>query len=344
VRRAETGDAATLRRLRAASSDGGRVAFRPRQHRDEVDVASLRGPGFHDFVAEVGGHIVGAGSLTFSQASAGEEVVDLAWLSGLVVAPDFRRQGVARALTTARLAAVADRGDPHVVAAAIQAGNDASMSNALRWADRVLGTISVTPVPSPRQKPSEPGGDLRVRSAVPADLPAIVEGIRSSSRALVLAPVPTVDELGSWLGVLVDGDPLRHYFVATDGSGRVLAGLAIEEEAKVFSLEVTRMPPAIAFANLFLRVVPRDRHLRNLNVRFPWFHPSHEKSAQMLWHQVRWRMRAQGTTVVRSVDATGPVARALAVPRWLPATALSVVVRESPGQPVLPRLPVGAVV
>lgn len=342
VRALRVGEAPALGRLRAMSSDGGKVAFRPRYHGDETALRSLRSNDMHDYVAVVDGEIVGAGSVTFSRIAAHPAVIGLAWLSGLAVAPAWRGRGIARQLTTARLAAVAGRDGPHVVAAAVQAGNGPSMANAMRWANRILGTVQVTPVPPPRRPPAPVPG-VSIRPVATADLPDVAAGIRAAAQELSLAPVPDADELARWLGVRVGGQPLRSYAVATDATGRVVAGLGIEHEHKLISIEVTRMPALIAAANVFLRVVPRDRLLRNINVRFPWFHPGHQAAAQSLWRQLRWDIRDRGTNVVRSVDPNGPLARALPIARWLPSTSLQIVIREPAGCVLLAR-PIGAVV
>ncbi len=182
-----------------------------------------------------------------------------------------------------------------------------------------------------------------MRPATPADLPAVADGIRVAARALTLAPAPDAEELASWLAVRVGGELFRSYVVATDTAGRIVAGMGLEEEGRLFSLEVARMPAAVAAANLLVRVVPKDRLMRNLNVRLAWFEPGHEAAAQAMWRHVRWEYRDRGTSIVRAVDPKGPLARALPVARWLPSTSLRVVVREPPGC-MLPPLPIGAVV
>jgi len=342
VRPLQAGEDPELRRLRATSSDSGKVAFRPRHHGDETVLRSLRGDDVDDYVAVVGGELVGAGSVTFSRVADGAHVIGLAWLSGLVVAPAWRGRGIAGRLTTARLDAVSCRDGPHVVAAAVQAGNGPSMANAMRWADRVLGTVRVTPVPPPRRPPA-PRSGVTIRPVASADLPAVAAGIGVAAQKLSLAPVLDADELARWLDVRVGSRALRSYVVATDAAGRVVAGLGVEHEHELISIEVTRMPALITAANMFVRVVPRDRLMRNINLRLPWFAPGHQASARLLWRQVRWDERDRGTSIVRSVDPTGPLARALPVPRWLPSTSLRIVIREPPGWS-LPGLPVGAVV
>lgn len=341
VRPLQAGEGPELRRLRAMASDSGKVAFRPRHHGDETVLRSLRGD-VDDYVAVVGGELVGAGSVTFSRVADRAHVIGLAWLSGLVVAPAWRGRGIARRLTTARLDAVSCRDGAHVVAAAVQAGNGPSMANAMRWADRVLGTVRVTPVPPPRRPPAPVPG-VTIRPVASADLPAVTAGIGVAAQELSLAPVLDADELARWLDVRVGNRALRSYVVAADAAGRVVAGLGVEHEYELISIEVTRMPALIAGVNVFVRVVPPDRLMRNINLRFPWFAAGHQAAARLLWRQVRWDERDRGTNIVRSVDPTGPLARALPVARWLPSTSLRIVIREPAGWS-LPGLPVGAVV
>ena len=269
------------------SSDGGKVAFRPRHHGDDTALLSLRSGDSHDYVAVVGDELVGAGSVSFSRVADRDRDIGLAWLSGLLVTPGWRGRGIARRLTAIRLDAVAGRDGPHVVAAAVQAGNGPSMANAMRWASRALGTVQVTPVRPLRRAP-RPAAGVRIRPVATADLAAVAAGIRSAAQELCLAPVVDADDLARWLDVRVGGHELRTYSVAVDSTGAVVAGLGLEHEYKLISMEVTRMPAIVAAANLVVRVVPRNRLMRNINVRFAWFRPGHQAAAQLLWRQARW--------------------------------------------------------
>lgn len=342
IRPLDAADAPAVRELRARSSDSGKIGFTLRHLVSPEEAARAKPPDSVGVVALVSDQVIGEASVVFSRASAGAQDCSLAWLHSLAVDPRWRGRGVARALTAARLDEVAGRTDPHVVAAAIQVGNAASMANARRWSQRTLGRVRVTPVPRPRRQVALPDG-LTLRRADPADLPAIAEGIRATARGLVLAPIPSHDELGTWLDVRVAGRLLRDYFVAVDEGGDIVAGLGIENEGLMLSLELTRMPRSVELANLVLRVVPKDRAMRNLNLRLPWFGDGHEDDARALWHRVRWELREHGTSVVRSIDAKGPLASVLPVAPWLPSTTLDIVVREPAGL-TLPSLPIGAVV
>ena len=335
-------DAEAVRELGARSVDGGRVAFRQRHHVPYAEALAARRPDSSGVVA-VGadGRFAGSGWVTFSEVAHGDGRLTLAWLHSLNVDPERRGEGIARRLIDARLELAAARPGPVVVAAAIQAGNDASWASSRRWATDTLGTVRVTPVPPPRRRP--PASGLTVRTATAEDLEEVAAGIDRTASRLALAPAPAAAALAEWLDVRVGGAPLHEYVVATDRSGRLLAGFGLEDEGRLFSLEVTAMPPAVVAANLVLRVVPKDRMLRNLNLRLPFVEPGHEDAARALWRAARWERRDRGTGVVLAADPAGPVAAALRPPRWLPSTTLRIVTRAPEGVS-LGGVPLGPVV
>ncbi len=344
VRPVQDGDAEGLAELAARSADGGRVGVRVRRTVPLLESVRVRGADAVGFVATAArGELVGAAWVAYSAASAAPDgtTAQLAYLHSLDVDPAWRRQGVGRALTQARLQDAASRDGECLVAASIQAGNEASTANARHWAQRSLGTVRVTPVPPPRRPPRARSG-VFVRPVRSGDLDQVAQGLRDHARHHVLAPVPTTGELEAWLAQRVRGEALNAYVVAVAPDGRVLAGLGLQDESRLSTLEVTHLPRALVAANLALRVVPRDRLMRNLNVRLPWFDPAHEPAARQLWRTVRWDWRRRGSSIVVQVDPTSPITRMLRAPRWLPSTTLEVLVRE-PGSVHLPASPLGLV-
>ncbi|MCF6378189.1 GNAT family N-acetyltransferase [Nocardioides KLBMP 9356] len=335
VRPRRDGDEQQVHALRERSADGGRVAFRPVHRVSDEEAARVRRPGSMSWVAEADGAVVGEASLHLSRVAAGEEVVRLAWLHGLSVDPDWRRRGIARRLTEARLGEVDRLDAPAVVAAAIQAGNAPSMASARRWCDRVLGRVHVTPVPPPRRAPS-PHPTVTVRAATADDLDEVAAAVREAARQHALAPVTDAPELSRWLAATVEGDRVHDYLVAVDPAGRLLAGIGLQDEGRVQSLEIVSMPASIRFANRFLHVVPADGRMRNGNVRMPFVRD--EAAARHLWQVARWQWRDRTSSLVTMTAPDGPLTAMLASPRWLPRTTLEVVVRDHPDVR-LPDLP-----
>jgi predicted N-acetyltransferase YhbS len=324
-------DADEVRELGARSVDGGRVSFRQQHHVPYAEALRARRPDSAGVVAvEPGGGFVGSGWVTFSRVAHGDDLLTLAWLHSLNVDPEWRGRGIARRLIDARLDLVGERrSEPVVVAAAIQAGNDASWASAQRWATDTLGTVRVTPVRPPRRAPRPSGFTLR--AATGDDLADVSSSIARTAARMSLAPAPSADELAAWLDVRVGGAPLHEYVVAVDPAGRLVAGLGLQDEGRLMSLEVTSMPRSLVAANLVLRVVPRDRLLRNINVRTPFVEPGHEDALRALWRSARWERRDRCTGMVLAADPTGPIAAALRPPRWLPSTTLRIVARVPAG-------------
>lgn len=328
IRAVDAQDSPALARLAAASSDGGRIAFAPRHHVPVVEAARAKHLDVDGVVAETpDGTVVGAGWVSFERCHLGTEVGEVALLHSLAVNPEHRRQGIAAALTRWRLHRAAER--KAVVVAAIQAGNAASEANARSWSTQTLGTLVVTPSPI-RGSPPRPGAGagVSVRRAQSSELGELSERIESFSAEHVLSPAVDEHTLARWLDIRVAGQPLNHYFVAVDDTGRLLAGLGIEEEARLSSLEVVRMPVALRVAARLLKVVPADRRMRNLVVRMPWFVPGQGAAARYLWEYLRWEWRDRGSSLVTTLDATSPLTTMLYAPRWMPRTTLRIVGRS----------------
>jgi hypothetical protein len=83
-------------------------------------------------------------------------------------------------------------------------------------------------------------------------------------------------------------------------------------------MELIRMPMAIRAANLVLRAVPRDGHLRNLVAEHLWFAPGGEDAAAALWQEVRWNWWARGSNLLITIDPRSPIRPLLDLPPWTP--------------------------
>jgi hypothetical protein len=176
-----------------------------------------------------------------------------------------------------------------------------------------LGDLTVTPTPVTHRPPPR-HGTATVRPARLAnrdELDQIVTGFHTFSADHLLAPSVTALDLQRWAATELDGRPLNAYFVAIDTADRIVAGLGIEREAALTSLEVTRMPTLTRAASRLLRVVPTDGKLHNLNIKMAWFAPGHEAAARQLWQSVRFEIRSEGTTLVTTLAQTHPSGRCL---------------------------------
>jgi GNAT superfamily N-acetyltransferase len=327
VRQATPEDHARLAELAAVSPDGGTVGFRPEHHVPPEQVTRGHERSEH-FVAEVDGALAGTARLDLGTCRFEGEDTRYALLNSLQVDPGYREFGVAGQLTDTRLARATELAGADVVTLAyVQAGSTSSLANAHQWATQVLGRLVVTPVPV-RQRPPRSKPGLTVRPAAPGELAEIAAAADAWSAGHDFARTWDAARLGDWLAASPLPDPVNHYRVVSDQSGRLLAGLGIHEQGRLTSLVIDRLPLFMRAANSVLHMVPRDGRMRNLMIDKVWFAPGRLDAARYLWETVRWEWRAAGGSLLLNHDPRDPVHQVIAARPWLPTTASTVAVRS----------------
>jgi N-acetylglutamate synthase-like GNAT family acetyltransferase len=327
VREAAPADEPALQALAAASPDGGSVAFRRERQVPAGQIPSAHEVSEH-LVAEIDGVIAGAAALNVGTCRFEGEDARYAVMDALKVHPDYRRRGIAGRLTDRRLERARQLGgDEVVIVAYIQVGNTASLANARRWATQVGGRLVVAPVPMRRRPPRAVAG-LTVRPAAEAELDQIAAALGSHYADHDFARHWDAPRLAEWLATSPFPDPVNHYLVVTDHSGRLLAGLGLHEEGRLTSVVVSYLPLQLRAANTLLRIVPPDRRMRNLVADKAWFAPGQLAAARYLWEMTRWEWRAAGTSLLLTHDPRSPVHQIVAPRPWLPTTSTTIAVRS----------------
>ncbi len=331
VRHATPEDLAAIVRLEHASPDGGKVQFRVREHvhmpaagdglSRELGVVATD-PSSQQLVGSAKARL---GTFLYE----GQERPFLQLLS-LKVQPNHRHQGIGAALAQWRIAAAETAaGSEVVVLADIQQGNEASLGAARRWATAFTPPALTIPATMRRKPPREPTG-VHVRRPEPGELAAVARGVMAFTKEHNFARIWTPERLATWLHWSPLDVPVRHYVIAVDRSGALLAGLALREEGLLRTTELVHMPATIRAVNLLMHAVPRDGRLRNLNVEHLWFAPGAEHAAAALWEQVRWTWRERGTNLLITIDARSPVRELLSIRPWTPKTSITTAVRAQP--------------
>jgi predicted N-acetyltransferase YhbS len=328
VREAGPEDGETLAALAEATPDGGPVAFRREHHVPAGQIARDHEIS-EQFVAEADGVVAGTARLDVGSCRFEGEDVRYALLDSLQVHSDYRQQGVAALLTDRRLARAKElAGDDVVTLAYIQSGNTGSLANARRWATQIGGQLVVTPVPM-RSRPPRPVAGLTVRPAAPAELGEIAATVDEHYADHDFARRWDATRLADWLAASPLPDPVNHYLVVTDQSGRLLAGLGLREEGKLTSLVMGRLPLHLRAANAVLRIVPPDHRVRNLVVDKAWFAPGQLEAARYLWEMTRWEWRAAGTSLLLTHDPRSPVHQVVAARPGLTTTSATIAVSST---------------
>lgn len=327
MRQATPEDHARLAALAAAGPDDGAAGFRPEHHVPPDQVARDHETSEH-FVAEVDGVLAGSARLDLGTCRFEGGDTRYALLNSLQVDPGYRQRGVAAELTDRRLARAIELAGQDVVALSyIPAGNTGSLANARRWATQVGGRLVVTPVPV-RTRAPRPQSGLTVRPAAAAELGEIAAAVDAWSSGHDFARRWDEARLAGWLAASPLPDPVNHYRVVTDQSGRLLAGLAIREEGRLTSTVIGRLPPSLRAANAVLHIVPRDGRMRSLLIDKAWFAPGQLDAARYLWEATRWEWRDAGSSLLLNHDPRDPVHQVVTVRPWLPVTSTTVAVRS----------------
>jgi GNAT superfamily N-acetyltransferase len=266
--------------------------------------------------SEYGGFI-GSGLLRFGQCRWEDTVRPYALLNTLVVHPDFRRRGVASQLAKWREEYAYQRfGEDGVTFAMIQKNNIGSELTAKKWYKQFLpNRIMIVPMKL-RAVPPAQMNEFMVRAIEPSEFEAVTAKQNQFYENYNLYTPETGESLKHWAAETPFETPFHHYFVVTDRSNNILAGLGLAENDRLRKIIIIQAPKALEIMNKFLKVLPADGIIRELNVSRIWFAPGQLKAAQYLFETVRWEWRNKGTSLVVFSDTRSPATQIYGLRPW----------------------------
>jgi GNAT superfamily N-acetyltransferase len=339
-------DGPGIGRLFDASPDTGMIRFRPSFQVDPYVALTYDGKQA-GVVVEREGAAGPAGLAGLGLVELGEMMLRgrrsrYALLHSLVVHPDVRRRGIARAIIDWRLArAHAELGEDAVIAATIQKSNAGSFAAADRWATQFSAPISSVAMGLPSSAPAAARDGWQVRVARADDLGAYAAGYSTFHADFDLWPPGDVASLDEWLGLTpVPGARTNDLWVVADGRGELLAGIGTTEVRRSSILHVDRLPVSMRLLDAIVHIVPKGGSMEMIRFGKMWFRPGAETAARHLFASVRWEARARGNVIAASYDERGPMGRIIRPPRWLARTSFSLALRAPdelrPDHPIEP--------
>jgi GNAT superfamily N-acetyltransferase len=324
LRPVRSDDFEALVTLGKASADTGRVQVAAHYVRNPVEAGAALRPDREWVVAEAAVGLIGAAQVSFGQAEIEGSLHPCACLSSLMVHPEHRRRGIAKALTRWRL----DRAGPDaVVVAAIQTGNVGSLANATSWATQIFGSLTI-PVfavrrgahVSKRLDIHEPGGDQEWEEAA--------AGLATFELGWNLRTPETAASLRERAErTLPSGERIQRYVLGVEG-GHVVGGFELFEGAQLQVVVVERMPAALRALNLVVRVIPRDGRLREVSISRFWFADGRQDVGRALWSFARSAAAEVGNAVSTQFDPRSPLREVIRARPWTPKGHAAVAVRS----------------
>ncbi|MCP5096499.1 MAG: hypothetical protein GY943_13180, partial [Chloroflexi bacterium] len=179
------------------------------------------------------------------------------------------------------------------------------------------GRLQTAVLPTSKKPVSQLPGVI-VRPVGSAELEQVAQELNHFYTGYELYTPETAVSLDTWLQQSPFSQPIRHYYVAVNKHGKLLAGLGITEQCKVMTMHVTAMPAVVRGLNKLVRMVPDDGILRQLSVSKLWFASDQHQAASHLWETVRWQLREKGTHLVLTFDPRSIVPKLVRLPFWLP--------------------------
>jgi GNAT superfamily N-acetyltransferase len=324
LRSVHVDDFEALVTLGRASADTGRVRVAVDYVRNPVEAYAALRPDLEWVVADAGAELIGAAHVSHGETEVEGLLHPCACLSGLMVHPDHRRRGVAKALTEWRL----ERAGPDaVVVAAIQSGNVGSLANARTWATQIFGSLTIPVFPAQTHSYAANGLEIR-HPLLDSEWEEAAAGLTAFERGWNLRTPATAASLRKRAGrTLPSGERIQRYVVAVEGN-RVVSGLELFDGAQLQILVVEHLPPALRALNLVARFLPPDRRVRESSISRFWHAPGRVDAGRALWAYAGSTAAETGNAVSTQYDQRGPLHEVIRARPWTPKGRASVAVRS----------------
>jgi GNAT superfamily N-acetyltransferase len=307
-------------KLIVQSPDTGVVRFSQRFEIDPYTAVINAHPGSVGVVAETPEYdgFIGAGLVRLGRCQWEGRDVPYALLNTLVVHPNFRRRGVASQLAKWREEYARQHfgGEEGVTFAIIQKNNTGSELTAKKWYRQFLAERLVVIPINVRSRPPAQMTEFNVREISINEMEEVAAKQNQFYKDFNLYSTETAESLAHWCHESPFDTPYHHYFVVTDRSNNILAGLGLTETGRMRKLVVIHIPPVLEVLNKFLQAVPADRIITELGLNRIWFADGQIKAAQYLFETIRWEWRDKGTSITSFTDTRSPILGIYRVRPW----------------------------
>jgi GNAT superfamily N-acetyltransferase len=328
LRPLEPRDSAAYRELMATSPETGLVTIQVIFKEDPYEILMKRRIGQIVVVAETpGGLVVGSGACDARPTWFEKQPVQAVHLHSLLVHPEYRRHGVATALTQWRINWAREHyGEGVLIFAEIQQDNVASFRNASKWATgfgqpRESGFLRVR-----KRPPKQPLG-MEVHEAQEADYPKIVEGLNAYNLDVNFTRFATLDRLHRNLEP-IHGQVFRHrHIVLQDGD--IVGGAVLSSHDPSVETRIILAPLINKLIARMSGMIGSDDVIHGGEVDGIWYLPGCSDAAHYLVEYLKHK--AYPDTDALNLTVINPKSwEAVRISHWQPHTIYSVAYLRPP--------------
>lgn len=338
LRLMEARDSAAYADLMAQSPAMGMISIQVVFRQDAFEMLMQRRIGQIVVVAETSeGKLVGTGAADARPIWFEKQTVQAVHLHSIQVHPEFRKHGVATALTQWRINWAHQNYGPNVlIFAEINQNDPAALRNAAKWTTgfgqpRESGFLRVYHSPPP------PLQGVELREAIESDYPEIVKGLNEFNRDVNFTRYVTSDRLHRNLEP-IHGQIFRHRYVVEE-KGQVVGGAVLSNHDPSLETRLIRAPFINKLIARMSGMIHTDGVINGGEIDGIWFKHGHADAAH---YMAQWlRYKASQDTDALNFTMTNPKAwEALRISHWQPYTLLSVAYLRPPKlEPYVEKLP-----
>ena len=246
---------------------------------------------------------IGMGTVRFGKAQFNGDVFPFAFLDGLKVHKDFRRQGLGYQIANWRIQQARETfGEKCVIGTGMLSDNHASHAVATKWCREFAESAINVVFMSTRTQPPKPLAGISVHELDTPEYEDFTLKQNAFYKSHNLYAPSDVSSILHALAVSVQDKKPYRYFVAVDKHRNLLAGAQTWARG-VFKFDtINKLPTPLRIMNKILHLLPPDFILRDIAVNGLWYEPDQLHAARYLWESIRWQCRDHGTTVTAGFD------------------------------------------
>jgi len=270
-------------------------------------------------VVEVEGHkdLIGMGTLRFGNIQFNGDVLPLAFLDGLKVDPNFRRQGLGFKIANWRVQKARERfGDKGVLGTAMAITNAASRAVAKKWCREFIDlAIEVAVLPARTKAPKLMPG-ITVREIGSKEYESFAAAQNSFYKDYNFYEPYDAEMIKSNLDLNIDGKKIYRFYGAFDVNGNLQAGAQVWVRGVTKYDELANPPLPLRLMNGILHFFPPDFKARGATVSNLWYSKDNEHIGSYLWEMIRWLANDIGTTFIIAFDPNDPAKKIIKLKPW----------------------------